>query len=126
MEFLTDQNFENKTPGNQKPAIVAFITPTCPNCVRLTPIFKAAAEENADKADFFILNAHDYLNVAKKFKVMAVPTLLFFRHGFLVEKRSGVQSKSKIEETINLIAGYSPADAQTNQYKNFFQKLFGR
>jgi thioredoxin 1 len=126
MEFLTDQNFEKKTLGNQKPAVVAFMTPTCPNCARLAPIFEAVAEDNADTADFFKLNAHDYLNVAKKFKVMVVPTLLYFRHGFLVEKRSGVQSKNKIEETINQIIDYSPAGAQTHQYKNFFQKLFGR
>jgi thioredoxin 1 len=126
MELLTDQNFDSQVLDNQKPVVVAFMTPTCPNCTRLKPTYQATAEENIDKAAFFELNAHDYLDVAKKYKVMAVPTLLYFRHGILVNKQSGVKSRNSIEKVIDQIKDYTPADAEDNQYKSFLQKIFGR
>lgn len=126
MEFLTNTNFEEKVSATDKPVIVKFLTPSCPNCKRLAPTYDATAADNASKATFFKLNAEDYLSVAKKFKVMAVPALLFFRHGILVKKKSGAISQAEMERIIEAIAPYSKEEAETNEYKPFLKRLFKR
>lgn len=126
MENLTNKNFEEKILSKQLPAVVKFFTPSCSNCEKFAPIFEDTASANEKNADFFRLNGEDYLSVAKKYTVLVVPTLLFFRHGILVKKMTGVQSQKKIEKVIGTIASYSEEEAKSNEYKSFFQKIFGK
>lgn len=126
MEYLTNQNFDTKVLENDEVTVVYFMTPTCPNCKWQDHIFEATLKEGEQSAAYFKLNAHDYLDVAKSYKVMGVPTLLFFKHGYLVKKKSGVQKQQKIEKIIDSIKDYSPEEARDNQYKSFFQKILGR
>ncbi len=126
MEDLTNKNFEGKILSKERPAVVKFFTPTCSNCQKFAPIFEATASDNQKGADFFRLNGEDYLSVAKKYTVLVVPTLLFFRHGILVKKMTGVQPQKKIEKVIEAIYSYSEEEARANEYKSFFQKIFGK
>ncbi|KAA3635045.1 MAG: thioredoxin [Bacteroidetes bacterium] len=126
MENLTNKNFEDKVLSRERPAIVKFFTPSCSNCQKFAPIFETTASANEKTADFFRLNGEDYLSVAKKYTVLVVPTLLFFRHGILVKKMTGIQTQKKIEKVIGTIASYSEEDSKANEYKSFFQKIFGK
>ena len=126
MEFLTNKNFDQKVLHNEKPVLVEIMTSSCPNCAAFDPIYKATEQANAEKADFFQLNAEDYLSIAKRYKVFGVPTLLYFRHGILIKKTSGIQSQEKMEKSISLIIGFSPEEAAAHEHKSLIQKLFGK
>lgn len=126
MEFLTSKNFDQKVLHNEKPVLVEIMTSSCPNCAAFDPVYKATGQANGEKADFFQLDAEDYLSIAKRYKVLGVPTLLYFRHGLLVKKKSGIQSQEKMEKSISEIAAYSPEEALANEHKSLIQKLFGK
>jgi thioredoxin len=68
----------------------------CGPCKMLAPQFQAAAEELEGKARFAKLDADKNQKLVRKYKVMGLPTLLFFQDGKLVDRVSGVQTKTAI------------------------------
>lgn len=67
--------------------VVEVYTDHCSNCRALDPLFEKAEVEVGEKYGFYKLKANDNLDLVKKYKVLAVPSLLFFIHGKLVEKK---------------------------------------
>ena len=118
---LNSQNIEQIIANNERPLVIDVYTDSCPNCKALKPIFEATAQANEAKIDFFYLNAKENIQVAKKYKILGVPTLLFFTHGKLVDKKAGVISQEKIEKRINKLLQYTKEDANSKELKGYFK-----
>ncbi|MDC9722052.1 MAG: thioredoxin family protein [Urechidicola sp.] len=67
------------------------------------------------------LNAQNNLDLVKQFKVMGVPTLLFFNHGVLVDKKTGVINQLKIEKRLTPLLSYTKEIAAKKQVTGFFK-----
>jgi len=126
MEFLSSDNFTEKVLESPKPVIVEVMASWCHNCKAFDPVYEATAAENGEKAHFYKLNADDYMPLIKSYKVMSVPTLLYFRHGILVKKKSGTPSQGKIIKMLNPILDYTPEEAKENEHKGLIQRIFGK
>lgn len=74
----------------------------CAACVMLAPVFEAAAGEMAE-IKFAKLNVTTHADVAEKYGIMAMPTLLFFRDGVLVHQVIGSLDKRDLRDQIAIM-----------------------
>ena len=121
LDNITSVNFEKKVLESTKPVLVEIYTNSCPNCKVLEPIVEETANANPTGFSFYKLNAQDNLDLVKRYKVMGVPTLLFFSHGILVNKKAGVINQQKIEKRLNPLLDYTPEIATEKQVTGFFK-----
>lgn len=120
LDIKTSQ-FQKKVLENKLPSVIDIYTLRCPNCKIIEPIFDKAAKDNKGVFSFYKMNASENMEIAKKYKVLGVPTLLFFIHGKLVDKKTGVTSQKNMEKRLAKIADYSEEKAAKKEITSFFR-----
>jgi len=97
-EFNVD-NFEKEISDGL--VVVDFWAEWCGPCKMLGPIFEEVSKEFEGKVKFGKLNIDDGQELAQKFQVMGIPTILFFKDGQLVDRTTGLISKEELEKKVN-------------------------
>ena len=97
---LNSQNF-NEVIGSGKTVLVDLWAPWCGPCRMLSPIIDEIAESQ-EQLNLIVgkVNVDENVEIAKKYSVAAIPTLLIFKNGELANKSVGLVSK---QEILNLI-----------------------
>ena len=93
---ITQKNFLTAVLKHDKPVVVDVWADWCGPCKMLAPNFAAAEKELEGKARFVKLDADKSKKISKKYKVMSLPSLLYFKDGQLVDRSSGVVTKTSI------------------------------
>lgn len=93
---VTSKNFKAIVLDQEKPVVVDVWADWCGPCKMLAPQFSAAAEALKGKARFVKLDADKNQKLVRKYQVMGLPTLLFFKDGQLVDRSTGITSKNAI------------------------------
>lgn len=93
-------NFENIINGT-KPVLIDFHALWCGPCKTQGPILKDLAGEVKDKVRIIKIDIDKNQNIAKRYDVMSVPTLMIFKDGEIVWQRSGFQTKTKLIKAID-------------------------
>ena len=92
-------DFEKRVLFNSNPVVVNFHADWCEPCHTLTPKLRAAI--NATKyVNLAILNCEDHIELVDTFEVKAVPAILAFRQGYIVEKFIGLIDEKELESFI--------------------------
>ena len=102
-KVVTNTNFQELLAGD-KPLMVDFWATWCGPCRILSPTVDEIADEYADRITVAKCNVDDAEEIAMQYRIMSIPTLLFFKGGEVVDKRVGVVSKDEILSIINSIA----------------------
>ena len=92
---LTLENFEAEVIQSDKPVLVDFFAPWCGPCRMLSPVIDEIAEERSD-VKVCKINTDEQEELAMRFGIMSIPTLIVFKNGEVVKKTMGVQPKAAI------------------------------
>jgi thioredoxin 1 len=99
-KIATNTSFDDLLQDNRL-VIVDFWATWCGPCRMLSPLLDDVEEQMADKIVVVKVNVDDADEIAARFRIMNIPTLLFFKDGNIVDKTVGAMPKSALVERIN-------------------------
>lgn len=97
---ITTEDFKHKIVEADQPVIVDFWAPWCTYCRRIAPAFDKIAEQQEDKLVFAKVNVDEAPEIAEKYGIDTIPTLLLFKNGAVAGTIVAPDSKAKIETFI--------------------------
>ena len=100
LEF-TDANFQSSVLENMEPVLVDFWAPWCGPCKMMLPTIEEIASEYDGRVRVGKLNTDDNPQTASSHQISAIPTVLLFRNGEVVEKFVGVTPKDKFAASLD-------------------------
>lgn len=98
---MNTEDFENIVINGKKEAIVDFWAVWCGPCKMLAPTIEALADELDGKIAVGKVDVDENRELAMKYGVMSIPTVIYFKNGEEVARLVGVQSREKLIETAN-------------------------
>lgn len=99
-KIATNENFA-EILSDSKPVLVDFWATWCGPCRMLAPTVEEVSELMDGKAVVAKCNVDEAREVALKYRIMSIPTLIYFKNGEVVDKTVGVVSKEDIVSKIN-------------------------
>ena len=100
---IDDSGFDSEVLQSEKPVLVDFWAPWCGPCKAIGPVIEELAGTFGEKIKFAKCNVDNNPVTPGKYGIKAIPTLIFFKDGNVVDQITGMVAKSKLEETINSI-----------------------
>jgi thioredoxin 1 len=97
---VSDTTFDQIVLNDKKRVIVDFWAPWCGPCKQITPILESILESNPELT-LAKVNVDDEMEVAKRYNVRGLPTLLLFEGGELRATHVGLASKDKLMAFVN-------------------------
>lgn len=93
---VTDATFESMVLKSDKPVLVDFWAPWCGPCRGIAPIIDEISAEYGDKVVVTKMNVDENPQIPGRFAIRAIPTLIVFKSGEVVEQVTGAVAKSNI------------------------------
>jgi thioredoxin 1 len=99
-KITSSQEFEEKVLNNKNLVVVDFFADWCGPCKMLGPIFEKVAEEY-ENVDFVKVNVEEVGEVASKYNVMSIPTLIIFKDGEVKAQQMGALPETVLKNWID-------------------------
>jgi thioredoxin 1 len=93
---LTDQTFDEQVKSADRAVLVDFWAEWCGPCKMIAPILEEIAVEHAEKLTVAKLNVDDNPQIALRFEVMSIPTMILFKDGEPVSRLVGARPKGRL------------------------------
>ena len=93
--IINNQNFEMEVINSEKKVLLDFWAPWCGPCQMVLPIVEEIAGERSD-IKVCKVNVDENPELAKRFRVMSIPTLVVMEHGEIVKRSVGAKQKDDI------------------------------
>jgi thioredoxin 1 len=101
---LNNENFEATISGSASPVLVDFWAEWCGPCKMIAPVLNELAADQDGKVVIAKLNIDEAPELAARFGITTIPTLIVFKNGQPVSTLRGAQSKSAIVKSLALAA----------------------
>ncbi len=102
---LSDTTFDESVGASDTPVLVDFWAEWCGPCKMIAPVLEDIAKEHSGRLQIAKLNVDDNPNVARRYDVMSIPTLLVFADGEVKKRLVGAKGKAQLlEELAEFIA----------------------
>jgi thioredoxin 1 len=95
---VTDATFEAEVLRSDKPVVLDFWAEWCGPCRAISPIIKQLAEDYAGRIKVVKMNIDENPQTPGKYGVRAIPTVLAFQNGKVVQQLQGARPKAAFEE----------------------------
>jgi thioredoxin 1 len=93
-----DSSFDADVLQSEKPVLIDFWAEWCGPCKMIAPILDDVADEYVDRLAIKKLNIDENPNLAQKFGIRSIPTLMLFKDGAVHAQKLGAMSKSQLTE----------------------------
>lgn len=100
---LNDRNFESEVLKADRPVLVDFYADWCQPCRMATPVIEELAEEYSSKIKTSKLDVEESPQLAGKYGVMSIPTVIIFKDGKEVKRQVGFPGKAGYQQLIDAI-----------------------
>ncbi|MFB6257633.1 MAG: thioredoxin [Flavobacteriales bacterium] len=94
---LTDQNFEQEALNSDKPVMIDFWAEWCGPCKTIAPVVDELSQDYDGKAVIGKVDVDNNPQIAAKFGVRNIPTILFLKNGEVVDKSVGTVTKDVLQ-----------------------------
>jgi thioredoxin 1 len=101
---LTQENFAQEVLQSPKPVLVDFWAEWCAPCKMIAPLLDELAAEYDGKVKIGKINTADQQQLAAQYGVNAIPTLLFFKNGQVVNQFVGARPKRDFKAALDSVA----------------------
>ena len=98
---LNLDNFDNEISNSKTPVLVDFWAEGCGPCKSLTPILEEISDDMSDKIQVVKVNLDENQDLAMKYSIRSIPTLLLFKQGQLIDTKVGLLPKSDLVDWIS-------------------------
>lgn len=98
--ILTKENFEQEVLNSEKPVLVDFWAQWCGPCRAVAPVMDEIAQEFEGSVKVGKINVDEQSELAAKYKIMSIPTVILFKNGQIAEKVTGVRSKQEFSDLV--------------------------
>jgi thioredoxin 1 len=100
---VDETTFQAEVLDSERPVLVDFWAPWCGPCQMMAPVLDAVAEKMAAKIKVVKLNTDENINTAQKYQILAIPSLLVFKNGEVVERIMGFKPQQQLETHLQTI-----------------------
>ncbi|MBA7627439.1 Thioredoxin 1 [subsurface metagenome] len=97
---VTEQNFEDEVIKSTLPVLVDLWAPWCRPCLMVAPVVDSLAEKYNGKVKFCRLNVDENPQTAARYRIMSIPTLMFFKGGEVVDTVIGAVPERALQPKI--------------------------
>ncbi len=97
---VNDNNFSSEVLENQKPVLVDFWAPWCGPCQAMGPTIRELADEFQPRAVVAKVNVDDNPDLAARYSIRSIPTLMIFQNGEVVDQLVGTMPKSTLAQKL--------------------------
>ena len=101
---LTQENFTQEVLQSPRPVLVDFWAEWCGPCKMIAPLLDELAVEYDGKVKIGKINTDEQQQLAAQFNISAIPTLLFFKNGQVVNQMRGARSKRDFKAALDGVA----------------------
>jgi thioredoxin 1 len=98
---VEDATFESEVLKSDQPVLVDFWAPWCGPCKAIGPVVEDLANDFSGQIKFLKCNVDNNPITPGKYGIKAIPTLILFKGGDVVDQITGMVAKSKLEDVIN-------------------------
>ena len=98
---VTDDSFATDVLGSDKPVLVDFWAEWCGPCKMISPILQEIANEHEGKIRIAKLNVDENIDIARRFEILSIPTLIVFKEGRPELRIRGAKGKAQLVEELH-------------------------
>ena len=102
---LSDATFDESIGSADTAVVVDFWAEWCGPCKMIAPVLEEIASAHGETIQIAKLNVDDNPNIARRFDVMSIPTLLVFRDGEVQKRLVGAKGKAQLLEELSEFIG---------------------
>ena len=102
--IATESNFKDTVLSSAQPVLVDFSAEWCGPCKMIAPVLDELATEYGGKIKIAKVNIDENQNLAAQYRVTAIPTLLVFKDGQVLEQMVGAKSKRDLKASLDKAA----------------------
>jgi thioredoxin 1 len=103
MEKVTSQTFEQDVLQSERPVIVDFWAEWCGPCHAVAPVLEKIADERKDELKVVKLNIDEEQDIAQRYGIVSIPTIVLFKDGAPAAAAIGAQPKGSLERSLGLV-----------------------
>lgn len=100
---VTEQNFEAEVIKSTLPVLVDLWAPWCRPCLMVAPVIDKLAEKYNGRVKFCRLNVDENPQTAARYRIMSIPTLMFFKGGKVVDTVIGAVPEQALQPKIEAL-----------------------
>lgn len=114
--------FEEDVLQVNEPVLVDIWAPWCGPCRAMAPTLEKVAQQFLGQARVVKLNADENPDLVRQYKVLGIPTLLYFSHGKVVDRQIGLQSEQAISRRLSPLLTLGADEAASREISGLFRR----